>query len=550
MKITYSNQTGRFLASAQYHEKDTLKFAGFYWDGEKRQWWTKDKKNALKLRRHFDAEALAATAEKVAHEEKTASISSAVAPSDGFKAPAPFGRNFFPYQHAGIQFALGRRNTLIGDEMGVGKTCQAIGVINCSPEVESVLVICPASLKLNWLNELKAWLVNDCRVTVLYSNGKHREWGNPDAKTRIYVVNYDIVEKFDLKSSEWDLLVLDEVHLLKNGTSKRRREIWGGREQKPGKPARTWKAIPAKRTLALTGTPVCNRPSELWTMLRALDPENWPSTSWQQFHVRYCDAKKGRFGWVTDGASNLDELNKILRSTIMIRREKVDVLKDLPPKTRKTTLLEANKEMKILLSKEAALQAIQDAGGLKKADRADIAMVQDWLDDNGGETPSVVGQLAKIRRMVGEIKAPEAAAYARQLMEDGLECLVIFAHHKDVVAKLEEELKEFGVVKIVGDTTPDARQQAVDDFQQGKAKIFIGSITAAGVGITLTRATHTLFVEVDWVPGNLQQAEDRTHRHGQLGNVVIEYLIYEGSIDTVMIDTVETKKSIIGEIVK
>lgn len=551
MKITYAPQTGRFLAEAKYHEKDTLKASGFYWDADKKLWWTKSKDSALKLRRFFDASALAETAVVEQKKAETLSTSSAVAPTNGFRAPSPAGMNFFDYQHAGIQFMLGRTNTLLADQMGTGKSGQSCGVINCSPNARRILIICPASLKLNWVRELGMWLTDPAKITALYSNGKHRFAGDMGADREIFIVNYDIVERFDLKSSDWDLLIIDECHYLKNSKSKRRREIWGGREQKPGQPAKIWKAIPAKRTLALTGTPVCNRPSELWTMLRALDPETWRSDMWQRFHVRYCAAVKTRHGWDASGADNLDELNQILRSTIMIRRLKEDVLLELPPKTRKTTLLESNKELGILLSKEAALQAIHEAGGVKNAKPEDVELVRDWLEvGEAGKLPTVVGTLAKIRRMVGEIKAPDAAKYARQLMEDGLESLVIFAHHKDVVKILEEELKEYGVVKIVGETSPDDRQKAVDDFQAGKARIFIGSITAAGVGITLTRATHTLFVEVDWVPGNLQQAEDRTHRHGQRGNVVIEYLIYEGSIDTVMVDAVAGKRAVIDEITK
>lgn len=860
MKITYAPQTGRFLAEAKFHEKDILKASGFYWDPEKKLWWTKSKDSALKLRRFFDATAVAETAIVEKKKAETFSTSAAMVPLNDFRAPSPKGMNFFPYQHAGIQFALGRTNTLLADEMGTGKSGQSCGVINCSPDARRILIICPASLKLNWMKELGMWLTDPAKITALYSNGRHRFAGGMEADREIFIVNYDIVEKFDLKSNTWDLLIIDECfpagtkiktphglkniedlkigdtvcnavgtgtitatgkqyakvitlktdsgeipvtphhpfltdtgwdfakdltgktlktqgdclrvlrgdvskqtvadqvlrevllcevedgatgdfgkitltgspvqdrgeaslyqetgrcygtsgiqtndaqkpnekpgdegegfgrsgwkgtvssqgqrvgangageadhgfvtglgmesprqdecekgecgelpdmlqgglggcneeagrgskrgesltidqegtgskedfeaggvrvegiinheqagegddsgrvavynlsvsghpsyilviggkevvvhncHYLKNGKSKRRREIWGGREQKPGQPAKTWKAIPAKRTIALTGTPVCNRPSELWTILRALDPETWRSDMWQRFHVRYCAAVKTRHGWDASGADNLDELNKILRSTIMIRRMKTEVLHELPPKTRKTTLLEANKEMGILLSKEAALQAIHEAGGIKNAKPEDVALVGDWLEvGEEGKLPTVVGTLAKIRRMVGEIKAPDAAKYAKQLMEDGLESLVIFAHHKGVVKILEEQLKEYGVVKIVGETSPDDRQKAVDGFQAGKARIFIGSITAAGVGITLTRATHTLFAEVDWVPGNLQQAEDRTHRHGQRGNVVIEYLIYEGSIDTVMVGAVAGKREVIDEITK
>ena len=546
MKISFNGETGRFLAQASYSEKDILKASGFRWDPVKKLWWTDDRENALRLRSAFDQTAREATACAEKKMVESAGLSALIEPKDGFRFKTPEGLAPFGYQCAGVQFALGRKNTLIADEMGVGKTLQAIGVIN-ETAPERTLIICPASLKLNWLGELRTWLfpLGDYKITVLYSDGKHRTHGT-GSKT-IYVVNYDIVGKFDLKSGIWDLMILDEAHALKNAKSKRTREIWGGKKQDAEGKTTIWSPIRAERTLALTGTPVCNKPSELWTLLQNLDPANW-SGKWMQFVTKYCGAVRTKFGWDTSGATNLEELNKILRGTIMLRRLKGDVLTELPPKTRKITPLETTKEIRALLEKEEALQHILEVG-IRNADPEKLAILQ-AVADAEGEKPTVVGELAKIRRMVGEIKAPLAVEYAKELLDGGLECLVIFAHHKAVVAALEEGLAEYGVVKIVGETGSDEREQAKLDFQAGKGRVFLGSIGAAGVGLTLTRATHTLFCEIDWVPGNLAQAEDRTHRVGQKGNVTSEYLIFEGSIDTTMIDCVEGKRSVINEITK
>lgn len=543
MKITHT-LAGEYVAQATYSEKDILKGAGFRWDPARKQWTTKSLDVAKKLVKAFDAEAQKALEAEEEKKTATKAISNASQPSEGFSCPSPADKHFYPYQLAGVQFAVNRPSTLLADEMGVGKTAQATGVIN-STDVKDVLVICPASLKLNWMNELTGWLSKPARVVVLYSTGKHRISGPENAPLTVYIVNYDIVGKMDLKSRVWDLMILDEVHYLKNAKSNRRKAVWGGRT-----PTQVIQPIQAKRTLALTGTPVCNRPSELWSLLRGLDGGRWGSGDWQRFHVRYCGGKKTRFGWDVSGATNLEELNDLLRSTIMIRRTKKDVLGDLPEKTRKITTLEVNKELRTLLSKEAALQQIKDSGGLEKADPALVAQVASSFTEDPDQT--VIGMLAKVRRMLGEIKAPLAVEYAKELLEGGLESLVIFAHHKSVVSALEEGLKDYGVVKVIGDMGGEERQQAVEAFQKAEGenppRVFIGSITAAGVGITLTRASHSLFTEVDWVPGNLSQAEDRTHRVGQKNAVTSEYLIFEGSVDTLMTDAVAGKNLVINQI--
>lgn len=550
MKITYHPLTETFVANAKYYEKDTLKGAGFGWNPELKAWSTKDKTVALRLRSKFDEAARAISAMDEAKQEETKSASNSIEPEDPtYSVPVPAGMELRPYQIAGVEFAMGRKNTLLADEMGVGKTATACGVINkLGPQ--RVLVVCPASLKLNWRKELMMWITGPTTIKILYSKGDHlvEECGAPhkgDGECEICVVNYDILDRFDLKAKNWDLMILDEVHVLKNKSAKRTVAVFGGGKTRA-------KPIPAGKILGLTGTPVQNRPSELWSLLRGLDGERWTSALWSKFHVRYCSAIQTKFGWDTSGADNLDELNTLLRGTIMMRRTKKQVLKDMPDKTRKTTPLETTAEIRKLLAAEEALQYIVEVG-IKNADPEKLAIMQQFIDDRAGveEEVTTIGELAKIRRMVGEMKAPLVVDFVKDMLDGGLDSVVIFAHHKTVVNELTAGLADYGVVRIVGDTPAKNRQQAVDLFQaEGGPRVFIGSITAAGVGITLTRASYTVFAEVDWVPGNLVQAEDRTHRIGQKNAVTIDYLVFDGSCDTKMISSVGDKNAVIKEIEK
>lgn len=572
MKITYNNTRKIYVAQCSYGEKDQVKSVGFRWDPANKLWYTNLTAVASKLSSYFDAAASAAASIPKSTPSLTPIPVGGGTPivAKKYDVPTPHNLELMPHQIEAVNYALNRTNTLIADEMGVGKTPTAVGIINALSVIENkplnVLIICPASLKLNWRNEVNKWSTNVTNIKVLNAGGKHNEYPikrvtNLDSNSvSVFIANYDICGKLDLKSRTWDLLILDESHYLK-GKSGRKNEIWGGQK----KTATGYTRIPpieAKRTIAMTGTPVCNKPSELWNALRALDPARWTAGDWQKYVVRYCAAKKTHFGWDTSGASNLEELNELLKKTIMIRRTKEEVLKDLPAKIRKITPLETNAEIRRLLQDESALQEILSVG-IKNASSEAIERAKSIKekseksasigDDEEGEKEkeqTVVGMLARTRRLVGEIKGPQAAEYAEELLENGCESLVIFAHHKSVVTALEVGLKKYGCSKIVGETPLDRRQKAVEDFQSGKNRVFIGSITAAGTGLTLTKSNRVLFTELDWVPGNLAQAEDRCHRHGQKNSVLVEYLVYENSIDTTMIETLDKKREVINEITK
>jgi SWI/SNF-related matrix-associated actin-dependent regulator 1 of chromatin subfamily A len=446
--------------------------------------------------------------------------------------PAPEGLDYLPFQKAGIHFSKDK-NTLIADEMGLGKTIQAIGVLNLHPEYENILVICPASLKLNWQRELSKWLVKD------YTIGVVNRKDYPE-NTSIVIINYDVVEKHreKLNEKEWDLIIIDESHYLKNPKAARTKAVLGSGKRNPG--------IPSKHKIFLTGTPILNRPVELFPIINALDPERW--SSFFSYARRYCGAVANGWGWDFSGASNLEELQDRLRSTIMIRRLKMDVLTELPSKRRQVIELPATKEIRDLVNKESKAWDEKDEVVENLRISLALAKVSDNVEEYRMAMRSLqegmsakFTEMAKIRQQIALLKVP----YIVEHVKNASDKVVIFAHHKAVISALKKELGDEAVV-LVGDTKMEDRQAAVDAFQNDPSILyFLGSIQAAGVGITLTSASHVVFAELDWVPGNMSQAEDRCHRIGQKESVLVQHLVMEGSLDATMAQSLIDKQEII-----
>lgn len=445
-----------------------------------------------------------------AQEAKIEQIERSLSPDSAFQPRAPEGLSYLPFQRAGIEYAIQGKNTLIGDEMGLGKTIQAIGVIN-QLRLKSALLICPAFLKLNWKRELEKWLVDDLSVGI--ADSKHFP------QTDIVIINYDILKNFgEFKkagrgtsffpgpelSRHWDIRITDEAHYAKNPKAKRSKAVF---------------AIEADRKLALTGTPITNRPIELQPILEDLDPEwqFWP------YAKRYCAAHRTSFGWDFSGASNLDELQERLRSSLMVRRLKKDVLKDLPPKVRQVIPMEGS-EISIL-------------------ERFGIDPTASWGDivQQFSSTTEGFEALSKIRHEIALGKVPAALEFVNGALEDGP--LLVFCHHKDVAEQLHEAIS--GSVLAHGGHSKEARDQSVQQFQAGSTDCFIGTIGACGVGLTLTRASRVIFVELDWVPGNVSQAEDRAHRIGQEDTVLVQHLVVDGGLDAYIAQTIVNKQAVI-----
>lgn len=452
----------------------------------------------------------------------------------------PDGRKLYPFQETGVRWLLNRKNALLADDMGLGKTCQGIAVINSVESISKVLVICPGSLRLNWRNEFAMWLVRPLTVAVIEPKSR---WPESD----IVIINFDMLHKFhdELRERTWDMLIVDEAHYCRNPSTRRAQQLFGKKWRYSETKDWQIKPIPSKRKLFMTGTPVVNRPIELWPLLDSLDPLTF--ASYENFAEKYCGADPLRPRKKPVGATNLDELQLLLRATVMLRRQKEEVLPELPPKI--TQIIElpqdsAGKAIKAEMDKyvlhQELLKKLLISKELAKTFDSESHYAETVSKLRSGAT-IVFRELAAERKRVALAKVPMVIEH----LENSHEKIVIFAHHRDVVNALKARLGELAV-SLTGENTLNDRQRAVDEFQNDpNIKYFVGSIQAAGVGITLTAARLAMFAELDWVPGNMNQASDRLHRIGQKNTVLIQHLVFNNSVDARVAKVLVSKQDVI-----
>jgi len=422
----------------------------------------------------------------------------------------------FPFQAKGVAFLQARNGrALIGDEMGLGKTVQALAWLQKNPQARPAILAVPASLKLNWKKEAEKWMSPDPKVQIL--NGT-----KPTTPLigEIFVINYDILRHWvkELTATKPQALIMDEVHYLKNTKAKRTKAA-----------KKLAKGIP--HVIGLTGTPIVNRPIEILTALQMIDktiaPDRW------DFLQRYCGPKHNGFGWDFSGASNTEELHKLLTKTVMIRRKKEDVLTDLPAKLRSFLPMELNNEREYLQAEKDFIEFTRNRKGEEAAERASNA--QALAEINGLKQLAVKGKL------------PQAVDWIKDYLASGKK-LVVMAVHKFVIDAIMDEFKG-RAVKVDGSVSGAARQDAVERFQTDDSiRLFVGNIKAAGVGLTLTAASTVAFLELPWTPGDLQQAEDRVHRIGQKESVSIYYLLAQDTIEEKIAYLIDKKRKILDAV--
>lgn len=556
MKIRYDSQNRIFIADAAFEDKDSLKAAGFWfhWQvggckfqgckacsaGLIKKWWTFKPEVAAKFISCCD------DAAKAALDPTVKSLEGSRAADAQIDIPCPDGEEYLGFQRAGIAYAAAHEGTLIADEMGLGKTIQALGLVNLKG-YKNILIIVPASLRINWHREAQKWLTDKALTYVVVDNA------DADVSTaNVVIINYDRIKDrifTALMAREWDLVVVDECHKVKNPEAQRTRRVLGyyDRRRKVQVPGLISKA---KAKLLLTGTPILNRPVEIQPLAAALAPRLFGN--FFTFAKRYCAAHQTKYGWDFTGASNLGELQERLRANIMVRRLKKDVLKELPPKTRSIILLNQNGMAGAVAEEHDAAGDLAEELDAAHAD-AELALAAGdedaynaavrKLDD---ELEIAFSEMSAARHAMAVKKIPAVLEHCDGLVEE-LDKLVIFAHHHDVIHALAEHYGSSAVV-LTGETSNEDRQIAVDRFQKDpEIKVFIGSIQAAGVGITLTAASTVVFAELDWVPGNVTQAEDRCHRIGQQDNVTIQHLVVDGSLDARLAHILVWKQHIIEQ---
>lgn len=469
------------------------------------------------------------------------------AASTEFNPSRPEGLNYYPFQRAGIQFCLDKAGALIGDDMGLGKTIQAIGLINCDDSIKRVLVVTKASLKTNWQRELSKWLVRPFKIDI--AEGQY--WPR---QAECVVINYDVLSKHHhaLRAEPWDLVILDESANIRNRKTLRAKSIIGYYPSKPKqeKGEKVIERIPARRRLALSGTPIENHVEDLWATLNFLDPDKWGS--FYGYAKKYCGMTWNGYGVDTSGAGSLDKLQTILRSTIMIRRLKSQVLTELPPKTRTIVELSTEGLEHVIAAESEAYREFEE-----DLEDAQVQIELARADENPDAFKAAVERLrsakfafteiARIRHQTAVAKMPRMIEMLKEEIEDlGHAKILVFFHHHDVGDPMAAAFPRS--VMISGSTPAGERQAICDQFQQDpKCGPFFGSIRACGEGLTLTAANLVIFAEEDWVPSKISQCEDRAHRIGSKGNVLVKHYLLPGTIDAKMIKTTIAKQEVIDQ---
>jgi SWI/SNF-related matrix-associated actin-dependent regulator 1 of chromatin subfamily A len=536
MKITYT--AGLYLAH-DAPDPNAMQAAGWRWNKMRVCWFTTKLRLVALLKDYCIGEA------RTRIEAYTSSRAEAIAESCAVDAdidpPAPDGLAYRPYQKAGINFMLGRVSSLNADVMRLGKTVQSVGVMNATPDLKRALVIAPAGVKINWAREINKWNTH-AGIEADFCEGSN----NP--KSPALVCNYDIVDRHIdyIHETEWDVAIFDEAHALKNPQAQRTQTILGGRGKKP---------IRAKRRIFLTGTPIFTRPIDIFTICKECDPQGLGKNWWGFVHT-YCNAHNTGFGLDTSGASNLEDLQFLMRSRFMIRREKSDIGSELPP-NRQTFILPKTGLAKLVRKEQSFVRQNLERFEQMLHAKLDEAGVDQLLNEYGHldgverddeQTGTGLGDLAIIRQELALAKLPMVGKFVEELLCSEPK-VVVFAHHRAVVSKLTEMFP--GCASIYGGMTPSKRDEQQQRFQNDPdCRVFIGNIVAAGQGIALSAADVVAFAELSWVPSEMEQAEERVWDPTKDRPVSSYWLVVEDSLDAQMAAILERRMRDISKALK
>lgn len=430
----------------------------------------------------------------------------------------------YDYQKEGILFGLNRHRILIGDEPGLGKTLQSIGIVDTA-SAYPCLVICPSSLKINWQREFEKFTN---KKALVLDNATRTSWPYllGMGMFSVAIVNYESLKKFFV----WDInggktftlkdvvfnrdikifksVIMDESHRLKDPTAQQTmftRGIVEGKE---------WRIL-------LSGTPVVNHAQDLVAQLAIMG--------------RLLSDFGGRGKFLADYGENenLSELSAKLYDTCMIRREKAKVLTQLPDKQRTDLHVDiSNREEYDLAAADLAAYLREYTECSDREIRRKMRM-------------EALVKFMTLRSLASKGKVRQATDFIRNFLANG-KPLIVFCSLKEIVKALQKHFPD--AVRVTGDDSLAEKQAAVDAFQSGDAQLIICSIKAAGVGLTLTASSNVAFVEFPWTYADCCQCEDRAHRIGQKNNVNCYYLIGRGTIDPVLYNIIHRKRSIANQI--
>jgi SWI/SNF-related matrix-associated actin-dependent regulator 1 of chromatin subfamily A len=449
------------------------------------------------------------------------------------KILSKYNKSLYKHQEDGIKFLLSRKGCILADDMGLGKSMQSI-IAALESGAEKILIVTTSSTKINWEREINVF----CNDTTIIDGKK---WDT----AKFTIINFDILKNFhslpperkrkdnepepimirDMVNSGFDLCIVDEAHNLKNNDSIRGK-IMVDLCVKYNIP-KVW---------LLTGTPVANRPMDFFNLLKII--KSPIADNWKHYAVRYCDGRKffrtlkngqRKQIWLTDGASNLEELANKTKN-ILLRRLKTDAV-DMPDKIVTPMYHQLDKQ------------------GWKMYEKLWDEYVEQkkLLGKRTNESQKDLVELILLRQFI----AQQAIPYTIEMIENAIEMgrkVIVFTSFSEELEIIANHFSKIAV-KHNGPMTSAKKQHSVDQFQNNpKIKVFVGNIKSAGVGITLTEATVVIFNSFDWVPGNNEQAEDRAYRIGQNNDVNVYYQLFENTISTRMWEMLRNKKDIISTI--
>ena len=425
----------------------------------------------------------------------------------------------YKHQEEGIAFLSSLKDSrlkgkILTDSMGIGKTPQAIFSAKAlAINSRKILIVCPATLKINWKREIKKFI-----------NEKALIIGNKSWESRIdhynwFIINYDQLKKWEdyLLSKKFDVCIIDEAHFLAKKGNNRTNIFMGCKQNKKKKDSKEHRGIikVCKKLILLTGTPITSRPENLYNLLKMCNHST--AKSWMNFVVRYCNAKRTRFGLDTSGCSNSRELYDLTRD-VMLGRNKEDVL-DLPPKTRRTLVVEIDK---------------------REYNKLWTDYKNDPKNNKAIMNCEALVMLGKLKMAWSIAKLPATIELIEEMLEEG-EKVLVFTNYTQVATTLKEHFSEFAVM-LTGGMTDKQKQESVDSFQNNEnIRLLIGNLKAAGVGYNMTEATQVVKNDFSFIPADHFQAEDRAHRITTKHHVQVTYMVANGTIDERLADIIIKK---------
>lgn len=428
----------------------------------------------------------------------------------------------FSYQIEGAKTiqSLGGR-ALLAHQMGLGKSAMALMWLKKRPDAWPAVIVCPASVKFGWDRHV-LWILKR-HAAVL--EGK-RAYSSSQAQLLehgVLIINYDILSPWReyLKATGFKTLIIDEIHFCGNRKTLRTK-------------ACKELARHARYIIGLSGTPLTNRPVELFPGLNMIRPDIFKS--FWSFGMEYCAPRQTPWGWQYKGASKIPELRKLLTRTCMIRRTKADVMSELPAKIRDIVVVPIDNPREYKHASKDFLNWLreQDPSKAKRARKA-----------------QQLTRMGYLKRLAAQLKMQAVAEWVNNWLEssEAEEKLVLFAVHKQIIEQLKKQCKAKSVV-VDGSVTAPQRKLVVRQFREDKrTRLFIGNIQAAGTGLDGLQIANALaFVELAWRPGDHSQAEDRIHRIGLQETAWIYYLIAAGTIEEFLCRLIQEKQEVLSGI--